>query len=149
GLCRDHCGDDGDCGAGESCLGAALVDALTLAPLGVVTVCDSLARAGETCASQAACGADATCLAFIDPATLGASYRCGVLPDGLENENQPCEGSWVCAAGLTCVAGQCMRPCPGGQGDCPPSSTCGTGVLHGGASPLASDDVLADICVPD
>ncbi|MCB9736878.1 MAG: hypothetical protein H6745_30220 [Deltaproteobacteria bacterium] len=149
GTCREHCSRDADCATSDSCIGLALVEPLTLAPEGVVAVCDHEAEVGVGCAGQAACAQGETCLALIDPATLQPSYRCGVVPGGPKGELGFCDATPDCAVGLVCAEGRCMRACPAGQADCPQASTCGTAVLHGGASVNASDDVLADVCVPD
>jgi len=149
GLCRDHCRTDGDCGAGGTCIGFEVVDGLTSASLGVVTACDRAASIGATCQSQAACAGDATCLALIDPGSLGVMYRCGLTGSGEADEGRACDQNDECPTGLLCADGACMRACPGGSGDCPPLSTCGKAVLHGKATALTTDDVKADVCVPN
>jgi hypothetical protein len=146
GTCRNACTVDADCSDGGRCVGVPFVDALTLAPLGVASVCDSGALLGGACASQAACGSAHVCLAAIDATDLSAVYRCGVLADPLL-EGAVCETADTCGIGLVCSGGQCMRPCPGGAADCPSGTTCGMAVLHGGTSTLTSDDVLVNACV--
>ncbi len=146
GVCREACGSDADCTKGAICTGIAVVDGLTEAPLGVVTVCESTIQLAEPCTSQVACGPSRQCLATIDPKDLGAAYRCGLLTDPT-SEGVDCDALAPCPIGLVCSGGRCMRACPAGNADCPANTTCGKATLHGGKTTTASDDVMVEACV--
>ncbi len=150
GLCRSHCSADGDCPTGETCVGTELADGLTSASIGIVTFCDGSAKIqGVTCARQSDCTDPELCLAFIEPAALAPRHACGTLSAGVGDENDPCETTHDCELGLICAANTCVRPCPGGQTDCPATTTCGTAVLHHGARISPADDALVDVCGPE
>jgi hypothetical protein len=148
-VCREHCRADNDCSPGSACIGFDIVNGLTFASLGVVTACESSTSIGATCTSQAACTGDPTCLAFIGADDLDVTYRCGTLSNGEGDEGRLCESNADCPTGLVCAENACMRACPGGNSDCPPFSTCGEAVLHGRATAITTDDVKADVCVPN
>lgn len=145
GLCRRPCQQDSHCGPGGACIGYAVVQGLTLKPLGVVAACEVGAKLGPTCSSQTGCQKGQTCLAVIEASTLKAVLRCGVLPSA-QSVGQSCAASSKCAVGLVCQKGKCQRACPAGVSDCPTGFTCSPGVLHGGASAAPDDDVTVPAC---
>ena len=147
GRCRMPCQLDGDCGTGKACVGIPVAQPLTGKPMGVVAVCEGIAKLGEACTSHKACGVNRLCLAVIAPATLQAKFRCGSLPSATAI-GAKCAGPGTCAVGLVCVGSTCRPPCPAGTGECPAGLVCGKGVLHGGVSSASIDDVTTPTCVP-
>lgn len=146
GRCRAPCQTDNQCDTGAACVGIPIIQGLTGKPMGVVTVCESPTKLGAVCTGKASCGAGQVCLAVISPGNLSAQYRCGVLPAGAQ-DGDPCDGPGTCPVGLVCASGQCMRPCPGGNGDCLSGTQCGSAVLHPGQTTALTDDVTVPTCV--
>lgn len=158
GRCRWWCTSDADCAPDAgTCVG--LLDQ----PSGVIqvggldqvaSVCDLLVGSGAECDSQALCGfGGESCLALIEPVTLGPMYVCG--PKAQPNDiGANCEVS-ECLRGLVCAtpsgggAPVCTVPCPAGDTDCGAGETCTPVPFHEAGTTDPSDDPMVPVCLPN
>ncbi len=152
GFCRTHCSVDAGCPANELCLGLSVLDGISGSLWGFAAACDLTQGSGTTCKAQSDCKANfETCVARVDPTTLGPRYVCELVP------NAPAAGN-SCAA-TACPAWQicaessngavCALPCPGGAKDCPSGWTCQQKPLHNNGTPDPADDPQVPLCLPN
>ncbi len=151
GRCRAYCAADGDCNAGEVCLGAP-VKANGLGSLGgFASVCGQVLGSKKVCKTQADCKAGGeTCIAVVNAKTLGPRLLCASVGKakaiGASCADYPCAAGQLCAPtkkGFTCTL-----PCPGGAADCPKNWTCGSMTFNGAGTADPSDDPKVAACLP-
>ncbi|MSP93503.1 MAG: hypothetical protein EXR79_17210 [Myxococcales bacterium] len=150
GLCRQYCTGAGDCPPKQACVGLPVAYG-GMAVAGFAAVCTSVPGSLAPCSKQADCAAgDQTCIALVEPKTLGPSYVCGYYPAAPEIGQscavKLCPGSQFCLQTATKLV--CTSYCPGGDGDCPSGWTCSKQPLHGMGTKDPADDPQVSVCAP-
>ncbi len=151
-ACRTHCSTDAECGPGWLCEGLPVVNAATGSTWGFAGACMQPYGSAKTCTKQSDCSpAGETCVARVDPVTLGPRYVCEAVPAapgaGASCTSSECPEWQICID--TPKGKKCALPCPGGVGDCPNGWTCVDKPLHNAGTPDPSDDPKVPTCQPN
>ena len=151
-ACRTHCSTDAQCGAGWLCEGLPVANAATGSTWGFAGACVQPYGSAKACTKQADCSAASeTCVARVDPVTLGPRYVCEAVPvlpaAGASCSTSDCPDWQICID--TPKGKKCALPCPGGVADCPSGWTCVDKPLHNAGTPDPSDDPKVPTCQPN